>query len=261
MANLTSCPNALPFKGSGQGSEMRRAKSLITTIFFFSIALVAWPQEYRVAVKELPTTRFYMDMLNALAEEMDIKLDIKIYPSARADYLIATNRVDMVVPVLDAEDFARPSRRCDYGSAILYESAFILFSAKGKSIDINSLKNGNSRRYSIEADIAIADQLGFSASPSTTIEGSLGKVNEGKIDGYIFSQTSTDPIARKLSLPNVKRQLYANYHLHYALKKGERDGSLDKLIAEGISKMKNNGKYERIMGKLIAAARYSDWQP
>jgi len=225
------------------------------------MAMTIRPQEYQVALKELPTTQFYLDLLNALASEMSMKLDIKIVPSARADYLVTANRVDMDVPVLDVEDFARPSRQCDYGSTILYESAFVLFSVKGKTIDIKSLKEGNSRRYSIEADIAIADQLGFSASPSTTIEGSLVKVNEGKIDGFIFSQTSTDPIARRLSLPNVKRQLYANFYLYYALKKGERGGTLDRLITEGINKLKGNGKYEQTMGKLIAAAKYNDWQP
>ena len=67
------------------------------------------PQEYQVALKELPTTQFYLDLLNALASEMSMKLDIKIVPSARADYLVTANRVDMDVPVLDVEDFARSS--------------------------------------------------------------------------------------------------------------------------------------------------------
>jgi polar amino acid transport system substrate-binding protein len=240
---------------------MVRMKSLLVMIILVVMAVIACPQEYTVALKELPTTRFYLALLNALSGEMGIKLDVRIVPSARADYLVATDRVDMDVPVLDVEDFARPSRQCDYGSTVFYESAFVLFSVKGKTIDIKNLLDGNSKRYSIEADIAIASQLGFSASPSTTIEGSLKKVNEGKIDGFIFSQTSTDPIARKLSLPNVKRQLYKNFNLYYALKKGERGGTLDKLITGGIDRLKGNGKYEQTMGELIAAAKYNDWQP
>ena len=240
---------------------MGRMRSVLGISFFFMAAMTIWPQEYRVALKDLPTTHFYLDLFNAIASEMNVKLNVVILPAARADYLIDTNRVDIDVPVLDVEDFGRSSRQCDYGSTILYESAFVLFSAKGKEISIKNLMDGNSRRYSIEADIAIADQLGFSASPSTTIEGSLAKVNEGKIDGYIFSQTSTDPIAHKLSLPNVKRQFYTKFYLYYALKKGERGGTLDKIITEGINKLKGNGKYEQTMGELIAAAKYNNWQP
>jgi polar amino acid transport system substrate-binding protein len=225
------------------------------------MAALAWPQEYHVALKELPTTPYYLDLLNAIAGEMGMRLDIQIVPSARADYLIATSRVDMDIPVLDVDEYERPARQYDSGSVVLYRSAFVLFSSKGQTIDIANLKAGNSKRYEIESDISVANRLGFSASPSTNVEGSLKKVNDGKIDGYIFSQTSTDPVAGKLSLPKVKRQLYRYFSLYYALKKGERGGVLDGLVAEGIDRLKREGRYEAIIGKLIAEAQYDNWQP
>jgi len=239
---------------------MKRKKlALIATLF--SMTALMWPQEYRVALKELPTTRFYEDLLDAIADKMDLKLKVDILPSARADYLMINDRVDVEVPMLGVEEIGHPRRHYDFGTAVLYQSAFVLFSVKGKTVDIADLKAGNSKRYEIESDISIANQLGFAASPSTSIEGSLKKTNEGKIDGYIFSQTSTNPVAGNLSLPNVKRRLYAYFPLYYALRKGERGGVLDKLMSEGINRLKDDGTYDRIMGELIAAARYDDWQP
>jgi polar amino acid transport system substrate-binding protein len=239
---------------------MNQKKNLLAATAVLMAAL-AWSQEYHIALKELPTTHYYLDLLNAIAGEMGMSLDIQILPSARADYLIATSRVDMDIPVLDVDEYERPARQYDCGSVVLYKSAFVLFTAKGHTIDIADLKAGNSRRYEIESDISIANQLGFSASPSTNIEGSLRKVNEGKIDGYIFSQTSTDPVAGNLKLPMVQRQLYRYFSLYYALKKGERGGALDRLIVEGIDRLKSEGKYETIIGKLIAGAHYDNWQP
>jgi ABC-type amino acid transport substrate-binding protein len=211
---------------------------------------------------DLPTTQYYKDLFDAIAQQSGLKFDVQVVPPPRAGYLISNKQVDVQAPQLAPKDPDQlKAMGFDYGSIVLAKSAFVLFSNKAKPIDIAELKRGNPKKLVIETDGANVNQFGFVATVSTNITASLQKVNDGKIDGYIHSQTTTNPFAKKLDLKNSKRQLYEYYDLNYALPKGERGGALDKALSDAIKKLKDGGKYDQIMGKFIADAQYTDWQP
>ena len=48
----------------------------------------------------------------------------------------------------------------------------------------------------------------------------------------------------------------------FVLPKGGRGGAVDKMLSAGMEKIRKNGKYQEIMGKLVeGASKYIDWQP
>jgi ABC-type amino acid transport substrate-binding protein len=235
---------------------------------FLSLALVAalvaaaGAQSYKVALKDLPTSQYYKDLMAAIAEVSGAKFDVQVVPGPRAVYLISNGQTDMEIPELVPIDQAQlKAQNFDYGSVVFVKSAFVLFTNKAKGLDIASMKAGNSKGYAIESDGALAKQFGFVAQVATNFQASLLKLNEGKIDGFLHSQTTSDPIAKGMTLSNVKRQLYEYYDLSFALPKGQKGNALDVLVADAVKKLKASGKYEQILGKYIAATKYNDWQP
>jgi polar amino acid transport system substrate-binding protein len=238
-------------------------------MFLFMLVIVltsmvgfAYAEKFKVAVAQLPTTDTYKALALAIAEAGGNSFDIQVVPNARAAYLIENKQIDTSMPMLSIKDPAKVrALKYDYSTTPFLKSAFVLFTNKAKSVDIADLKKGNTKGFKIEADTSMVNQFEFTALASTNIEASLKKVEAGTIDGFIHSQTSTDAVLKNLKLSKVKRQLYDEFDLVFTLQKGARGGALDKQLTAGLEKIKANGTYERLFGKMAAAAKYNDWQP
>jgi len=217
---------------------------------------------YKLALYDVPTIQFYKDLFAEIEKIENVKFDAQVLPLARADYLVSTGQVDIQAPHLKPKDpAALAALKFDFGGVSLFNYSFVLFSNKAKQIDIAELKKGNPKKFVVETDTANVSLYGFTAAPSNSVEASLQKVNDGKIDGYIHSQSTTDPFAKKMSLTNCRRSLFEIYDGTFTLPKGQAGGALDKLMVDAIKKMKASGKFDQIMGKLIASQAYVDWQP
>jgi ABC-type amino acid transport substrate-binding protein len=240
---------------------MKRALIALAAMAVIGSGLAA-QATYKIALYDVPTVQFYKDLFAEIEKIENVKFELQVLPLARADYLVTTGQVDAQAPHLKPKDTAALAAvKFDFGSVSLFNYSFVLFSNKAKQIDIAELKKGNPKKFVIETDTANVSIYGFTASASSSIEASLQKVNDGKIDGYIHSQTTTDPYAKKMSLSSCKRSLFEMYEGTYTLPKGQAGGTLDKLIAGAIKKMKASGRFDQIMGKLIAGQTYVDWQP
>jgi polar amino acid transport system substrate-binding protein len=233
---------------------------LVSIIVLLSSFLNA--KEYKAAIKQLATTDTYVNLINAIGQESGNSFNIQIVPPARADFLVENGEVDIQFPIIVPKNTNQlKNSKCDYATIVLYKLAFVLFTNKNKSININDLKNGNLKKYQIEADASIINYIEFPVIKSTNSEASLNKVNDGTIDGYIFAQSSTDVILKKSKLTNIKRQLWDNFDLTFSLIKGTKNGELDKSLTMGINKIKANGKYNELIGPMVKAATYDNWQP
>jgi polar amino acid transport system substrate-binding protein len=217
---------------------------------------------YKAALYDVPTVQFYKDLFAEIEKVAGVKFEIQVVPPARADYLVINGQVDVEAPHLKPKDpAALASLKLDFGQFVITNYCFVLFSNKAKQIDVADLKKGNPKKFVVETDTANVNLYGFAAAPSSSVEASLQKVNDGKIDGYIHSQTTTDPFAKKMSLTNCKRSIFEIYEGTYTLPKGQAGGALDKLLTDALKKMKASGRLDQIMGKLNAGQVYNDWQP
>jgi len=219
-------------------------------------------KDYKASVYQLPTSDTYVALLKAVAEATNNTITIEVVPAARGLYLVENNQSDFSLPATISNDPKKIAiLKFDYSSAMLYKTTFVLYTNKTKKVDIANLKSGNSNKYKIETTASLAELFEFETLPSTNIEGSLKKVDNGTIDGFIYSQTSGDKTLKELGLKNIKRELYSKNDLSFAINKGKKGGDADKMLIDGIAKLKANGKFEQIMGALIKSAEYNDWQP
>jgi hypothetical protein len=233
-------------------------------VLFFSFSASSYAESYTALIGDIPGIDSLMSMTKTLGEDMNVKLDIKKVPIQRMVNMIVTKQADFGAPMLKLKDpNAIKNLPFDYSTGTVQQMCFILYTNKTKPVDIANLKSGNSKGYKIESDIANMQMFDFKTLPSTNPVASLKKVNDGLIDGYIVGSEPADSILKstKDKMKNVKRQLWDTYDIGYALQKGARGGALDKVITEGIKKMKANGKLQKILSDVIKSGVYDDWLP
>jgi ABC-type amino acid transport substrate-binding protein len=219
-------------------------------------------QTYNVAVRQLATSDMYISLIKAIGEEMKATMNVQVVPGGRANYLVENKQVDIVLPDLRIPDQAKRAKlKFDDSTVTMYNLSFVLYTTKGKDIDIADLKKGNTKGYKVETDVSQVNTFEFVGIPTTNLDASLKKVNDGAIDAFIFSQSTGDALLKKGGYTNIKRNFYGIYDMAFALQKGQAGGPLDKLLAEGLAKLKANKKYDEILGKAVKDGIYKDWQP
>ncbi len=222
-------------------------------------------QDLKVVVPQLSpaATEAYTKAIQAIADAGGKKITVQVVPFARAVYTMETKDADIestIVQIPDQKKWA--ALKYDYSSAELVKVVFVLYTNKSKAVTVAELKAGNAKKYKIETDTAHVDHFTFAALPSSNIDASLKKVDSGDIDGFIFSQGSTDAALKRLGLKNVTRQYYDTFSGVFMLQKGGRGGPIDAMITDGLAKIKASGKYQEILGPYSAgASKYIEWQP
>ena len=139
---------------------------------------------------------------------------------------------------------------------------FVLYYNKNKPVKVEDLKGGNAKGFKIETDNAHIDHFPFPIMGSTSFEASIKKVDSGAIDGFIFAQPSVDAALKRLGLKNVARAYYSTFQIKFIVQKGQGGGPVDKMLTDGMAKIKANGTYDKLMSAYNeGAAQYINWQP
>jgi polar amino acid transport system substrate-binding protein len=239
-------------------------KIILSVMLSFTMLSFSTAAVINVAISQLSpaTTETFKNYMLAIAEETNSTFEIQIVPAARALYLIENNQVDIAMPktIIRIPSMVKDFKY-DYSTALLPSSAYVLYTSKSKNITAAELKKGNPKGYNIETNSSLVDMFEFKAQPSTSIEASLKKVDTGTIDGYLYSQISTDAALKTLGLKNIKRQYYKDSELGFMIKKGTIGSPIDKILVDGTNKLKANGKFDKFMGDAIKQGKYDDWQP
>lgn len=230
------------------------------------VCVIGWgtassAETFKVAVPQLApaSTEAYKALITAIIEATGNSAEVQVLPFARCLYLVESKEVDIVSAIIALPDQKKVANlKYDYSSAYSVEVVFVLYSNKAKKIDAAELRKGNPKGYRIETDAAHTEYFNFPIGASTNLDGSLKKVDSGDIDGYIFAQTTGDTAIKRLGLANVARQYFQTYTGVFPIQKGARGGKTDKMITEGLAKIKANGKYQQIMAANLAAAVYKE---
>lgn len=236
----------------------------MVAMFLLSAFSAAYSQSYTILIGDIPGIDSLVEMTRTLGEEMGVQFDIKKVPIPRMISMIASNQADFGAPLLQLKD-KNAAKNLPYvqSTGVIQQMCFILYTNKSKPIDIDNLKAGNSKGYKIESDISNMQMFSFKTLQSTNPMASFKKVNDGLIDGYILGSEPGDSILRanKAAMTNVKRQLWDTYDIGYGLARNDKTGATDKMLSDGIKKMKANGKLEKILSDVIKSGKYDDWQP
>ncbi len=239
-----------------------RTAAVATLLAIVLTAAPAGAQAYKVAISQIASSATMESLAKAIAAAMGVTFEIQVVPATRAVYLIEHGEVDIQFPKGLPSDLSKAKDLAyDFAAVPLSRSAWVLYTSKSKPIDPAELKKGNPKGYKIETAAANVDSWEFAALPSSNIEASLKKIDAGLIDGYLYSQISTDAALRSLGLKTIKRQLYSYSLLGFTIKKGGSGGPVDKFLTEGMGTIRASGVYDKIMGDLAKQGDYDDWQP
>ena len=245
---------------------MSKLRFFLCTVIVLLVFIpnVVTAQSYKVVVGDIPGMEPLMKMITTMGDEMNVKIEIIIVPMPRMIYMLESKQADIGAPMLALRNKDKINKLTyDYSTDRTGGGVcFVLYTNKSKPIDVESLKNGNPNNYKIESDATNVNLFDFNTLPSTNVEGSLRKVDAGRIDGYIMGQIGADPVLKSLNLKNVKRQFFETYETVFALPKGSKGSDVDKFISDALKKIKNS---KQLYNAFIAPAKqstvYVDWQP
>ena len=235
--------------------------------FIFIIALTmcvtaVFAKDYKVAIFQLPVSDSFVNMFKALEEVTGNTFTTEVVPPARGIYLIQNNQTDVMFPATKSTDPKKNGAQIyDYSGAKVYQMIFVLYYNKGKPISVQDLTAGNKKGYKVETTASLANLFEFAPVLTTAIDASLKRVDSASIDGLIYPQDSADPILKTLGLKNIARALYSANDITFGLPKGQAGGELDKILADGVAKLKANGKLNKVLEASLAASVYNNWQP
>jgi len=197
-----------------------------------------------------------VDLLKAMAEEYkDGKITWEVYSFKRSMENVEKGRADFHMPQLVNPKISADELPFMFSTENIFKVVFVLYTNKNNK-NINS---GNARKYKIESSLGTMDFFNFKVTGSPDIESSLKKVDTGKIDGWLFAMPESDAVLKSLGLKNTKRQEFANYDVRIVLDKSPKGKEVDKIMTNLISKLKANGKYQKIMGPILDQ-KFDPWQ-
>ena len=239
---------------------MNKIKKMILSIVLILSSTIVYAADYNATLGNMPVYAeskdkgVLVDLVKEIQKESGNSINIKVLPFASSLYMVQKNRSDFHIPLIKNDIVDVDKLPFTYSSETIFHVNFVIYSLKNKKIDINNLA-----QYKIETDRAHVAYFPFKTNASNSISGSLSKINDGKIDAFIFADFATDPYLKESKFKNLSRELYKVFDVKMVLPKSAKAKQIDTMLSSSISNLKQSGKYQEIMGKIDLA--YSDWQP
>ncbi len=243
---------------------------LLVTIVCFPMPSMA--KTWRASIAQMPIYAVnhdegvLPDFVKAMERVSGEKIEFVVVPFARSMSYVQNRRVDFHMPLIKMPFHSEHINQMplhhvphteagtstfDYSTETIFHVNFTLYTKKGSVITPENVKD-----YAVETDLAHVDYFDFPITPSTSIGGSLKRVDAGRIDAFIFADNAADPIVKREELFDLKRQLFKRYDVKIILPKGGRGGPTDVFLSNTIEKMRESGEFDEIMGVLD-----SEFQP
>lgn len=188
-----------------------------------------------------------VDLVEALEKVSGDKLELQVVPFQRSMSDVQHKKVDFHMPLIQLPGSETGTADFDYSSETIFHVNFAIYSTKG--VDVTA---ATASKFKVETEQAHVQYFDFPIVASSSIEGSLKKVNAGRVDAFVFADMASDPVVKSAGLENVERRLYKRFDVKVVLPKGSRGGPVDKWLTEHIGKLRASGEFDKIMGPLDA---------
>jgi polar amino acid transport system substrate-binding protein len=234
--------------------------ALVAAFGWGPIVSSALAKDYSASIAKMPVYAestekgVLVDLVKAIATASGNNISIQVHPFARSMDNVINRKVDFHLPMILNPNVGEDKLDYDHSTETIFHVNFVLYSNKNKILDKNNLAGAK-----IDTDRAHTQYFPFPTEASSDLEGSLKKVDIGRIDGFIFADQASDPIIKAAGLKNIHRQLYQTFDVKIILPKGEKGKEVDQMFTEAIKKLRESGEYQKIMG--VVDQKYDDWQP
>lgn len=225
---------------------------LLTTVALAGLlcfSLAAKAADYKASIAQMPVYAeshdkgVLVDLVKAIAKASGKTIEWQVVPFARSMSDVEAAKVDFHLPLIKPIDMSKAN--FGLSTETIFHVNFVLYANKSKPLDPAKLEGA-----SLETDAAHVAYFPFAIKPSSSLEGSLKKVDLGRIDGFIFADTASDPLVKSNNLANIKRQLYKRFDVKIILPKGGKSADTDKFLSGAIKKLRDSGEFDKIMGPI-----------
>jgi hypothetical protein len=212
-----------------------------------------------------------VDFVKVLAKKLDQNIDIQLVPFSRSIYYVITNKVDFHLPFIKPDLGLSNNKTVSntnnvalsdakehnfiYSDETIFHVNFVLYTHKDIPVDKSKLVNHN-----IETDYAHLPYIPEIKMGSDCILCSLKKVQHKMTDGYIFADSSTDPLLLKHidKLSSIKRELYKRFEVKMVFPNTEKGQRLNQKMSAVIAEMRLSGELYELLSSVDFP--YHDWQ-
>ena len=183
-----------------------------------------------------------INLTKAIAGKLGREVEVIHVPFGHSLEYVKSGKVDFHLPLIKPKEVKKFPYI--YSDATIYHVNFVLYLHKD-----SKYRQGKYSHLSIETERSHQAYIPFKTKASTCILCSLRRVQMGLIDGYLFADTSTDPVLleNKAELSDVIRKLYQVYEVKVIFPKTRGGNKLNKQVSVAIDSMRNNGKLAELL--------------
>lgn len=195
-----------------------------------------------------------VDLVKALGKVYDGgKIDLEVLAFNQSMNGTLRGQADFHLPLLKDPAAGPQGKGFRYSNESLWNVKFALYTNKSSKLTPATIQGAN-----VETEITHTHFFS-GVSPSKDIVESLKKVNDGKLDGFIFAALESDEIIKREKLANLQSHHFKTFEVKFIVPNGKKGEATAKTLSELIAKAKANGDFDRILAPIVSF--YSAWQP
>jgi polar amino acid transport system substrate-binding protein len=181
----------------------------IVSLFIYLTPISIAAGSYKASLAQMPIHAessdegVFVELVKAIALEWGEEVDIRVYPFIRSMKNVIEDEADFHIPLIKNDLIPEEDLPYLYSTETLLNVNFVLYTTRDIKQDLKKLR--------VESDRAHIKYFPFPVMPSSNISSSLKMLSLGRIDAYIFADTATDPVLKKLNLTNIRRSLYKTF--------------------------------------------------
>ncbi len=179
------------------------------------------------------------DFIREMESVSGTRIEFKVRPFVRSLDYVVNGKASFHFPLIKPEiEYDLPY---SFSTVTAYKVEFYLYSNKNNPIDPDQI-----RQHKIETERTHVDLFPMKIKGSSCILCSLKKVDNGRLDGFIYSVVA-DKIIEENHLKNLHRSLYRKFDVKYVIAKGSQGGEIDRFLTKYTEIMQNSLDWNKFL--------------
>ncbi len=185
------------------------------------------------------------------------RLDISLYPEARAIKTLVDGDSDLVFPLLRESEAAAAKLPYRFSTESFGKVSFVLYS----HVDRKWRRNDVDKAIAQNSPLTLIgpQELGIPVQQFNGFEAAFARIDAGRVDGLLWAQEEADAVLRESGRNSIHRSHFADYDDVFAVARNPRGDFVDLTLSAIIRTLRGGGR----LASLYQAVHqnYNDWQP
>jgi polar amino acid transport system substrate-binding protein len=206
-----------------------------------------------------------VDLVKAIDDVYPGRIKIEVYPFPRSIDNVIKGNADFQIPNLRNPNISMTNIPYQFVSEKIGSPSSVIYSNSDKIITRKMLDEavakGGKFPYLIEGVSGMESFYSFPYVVSTIdLTAMLQKVQNKKIDAFLWIQDEADLTLRQLKFNSIHRELYGVFDEMITIPKGPKGDELNAILSDCLRKLKTSGRLQELYSKKEHQP-YTNWQP